>query len=148
EQEFARYVGSRWAVATSSGTTALHLALLAHRIGPGDEVITTPFTFIATANAIRYAGAVPVFADIDKQTLNISPNSVEACITSRTKAVIVVHLYGNPCDMGALAASAAEHGLALIEDACQAHGAEFGGQRVGTFGTGCFSFYGTKNMTC
>lgn len=147
EAAFASYIGSTFAVATSSGTTALHLALLAQGIGPGDEVITTPFTFAATVAAIVHCGAQPVLADIDPHTLNLSPVAVEAAITSRTRAIIPVHLYGNPCDMAALGALAERHGLALIEDACQAHGAALGGQRVGTFGTGCFSFYPTKNMT-
>jgi perosamine synthetase len=148
ERAFAEYIGSAEAVATSSGTTALQLALLANGIGPGDEVITTPFSFIATANAIRLTGATPVFADIDADSLNLSPGAVEAKITSRTRAVLPVHLYGNPCDMQALTRIAHDHSLMLIEDACQAHGATFGSQKVGTFGTGCFSFYATKNMTC
>lgn len=147
EAAFAAYVGSRFAVATSSGTTALHLALLAHEIGPGDEVITTPFTFAATVAAILHCGARPVLADIDPDSLNLCPSAVEAVLSARTRAIIPVHLYGNPCDMTAFAALARRHGLVLIEDACQAHGAEFAGQQVGTFGTGCFSFYPTKNMT-
>jgi dTDP-4-amino-4,6-dideoxygalactose transaminase len=148
EVAFAEYVGCHYAVATSSGTTALQLALLAHKIGAGDEVITTPFTFVATANAIRYTGATPVFADIEQETLNLSPRAVLASVTRRTRAIIVVHLYGNPCNMTELDRLASEHGLVLVEDACQAHGATFAGRRVGTFGTGCFSFYGTKNLTC
>jgi dTDP-4-amino-4,6-dideoxygalactose transaminase len=134
-------------VATTSGTTALWLALLAHDIGPGDEVITTPFSFIATGNAILYAGATPVFVDIDPRTFNIDPAQVEAAITSRTRAILPVHLYGLPCDMPRLMAIAARHNLAVIEDACQAHGAAIDGRRAGSFGTGCFSFYATKNMT-
>jgi perosamine synthetase len=148
EAAFAGYIGTRYAAATSSGTTALHLALLAHGIGPGDEVIVPPFSFVATANAIRYTGATPVFADVDSDTLNLSPRAVRASMTQRTRAIVAVHLYGAPCDMAELGAIAIERGLALIEDACQAHGAEFAGRRVGTFGTGCFSFYPTKNMTC
>jgi dTDP-4-amino-4,6-dideoxygalactose transaminase len=148
EEAFAQFVGASYAVATSSGTTALHLALLAHGVGPGDEVITTPFSFIATANTIRYAGATPVFVDVDPATLNIDPESVRAAISSRTRAILPVHLYGNPCDMAALTDIAQQHQLALIEDACQAHGATFDAKQVGTFGTGCFSFYATKNMTC
>lgn len=148
EAAFADYVGARYAVATSSGTTALHLALLAHGVGPGDEVITTPFTFIATANAILFCGALPVFVDVDPETLNLSPRAVQAAITERTRAILPVHLYGNPCDILALEKIAAETGLALVEDACQAHGARAHGRRVGSFGTGCFSFYPTKNMTC
>jgi dTDP-4-amino-4,6-dideoxygalactose transaminase len=148
ETAFAGYIGTRYAVATSSGTTALHLALLAHGIGPGDEVIVPPFSFVASANAIRYTGATPVFADIDKDTLNLSPRAVRACVTHRTRAIVAVHLYGSPCDKAELDDISTEYGLALVEDACQAHGAEFDGRRVGTFGTGCFSFYATKNMTC
>lgn len=147
EEKFARYCGVRHAVATSSGTTALHVALLAHHIGPDDEVITTPFTFIASANSVRYVGARPVFVDIDPITFNINPAAVEAAITPRTRAIMPVHLFGLSCDMGALMDIARRHNLVVIEDACQAHGAEFQGQRVGSFGTGCFSFYPTKNIT-
>jgi perosamine synthetase len=148
EAAFASYVRCRYAVATSSGTTALQLALLAHNIGAGDEVITTPFTFVATANAIRYTGATPVFADIEEETLNLSSRTVLAGLTRRTRAIIVVHVYGNPCNMAELDPLARERGLVLIEDACQAHGATFAGRYIGTFGTGCFSFYATKNLTC
>lgn len=147
EERFASYCGVGYAVAVSSGTMALWLALLAHDIGPGDEVITTPFSFIATGNAILYAGATPVFVDIDPETFNIDPTQVEAAITSRTSAILPVHLYGLPCDMPRLMAIAARHHLAVIEDACQAHGAAIDGRRAGSFGTGCFSFYATKNMT-
>lgn len=147
EERFAAYCGVGHAVAVSSGTMALWLALLAHDIGPGDEVITTPFSFIATGNAILYVEATPVFVDIDPKTFNIDPAQVEAAITPRTKAILPVHLYGLPCDMPRLMAIAARHHLAVIEDACQAHGAAIGGRRAGSFGTGCFSFYATKNMT-
>jgi perosamine synthetase len=147
ETAFARYIGCSEAVATSSGTTALQLALLALGIGPGDEVITTSFTFIATVTSIVHAGATPVLADIDPHTLNLSPASVRARITSRTRAIMPVDLYGNPCDFDAFQALADEFGLAIIDDACQAHGAEYGGRRVGSSGTACFSFYPTKNMT-
>ena len=147
EESFADYCGVEYAVATSSGTAALHLALLAHGIGPGDEVITSPFSFIATANAIRYVGAGPVFADIQPDTFNLDPEQVEQRITERTKAVLPVHLFGHPADMTRFTDIARRHRLALIEDAAQAHGAEVDGQKVGTFGTGCFSFYPTKNMT-
>lgn len=147
EERFAAYCGARYAVATTSGTTALWLALLAHDIGPGDEVITTPFSFIATGNAILYTGATPVFVDIDPETFNIDPAQVEAAITPRTRAILPVHLYGLPCDMPRLMDIAARHHLAVIEDACQAHGAAVDGRRAGSFGTGCFSFYATKNMT-
>lgn len=146
EREFARLVGTRHAVATSNGTTALHLALLAHGVGPGDEVITTPFSFIATANAALYVGARPVFADICEDTFNVDPLQIEARITPRTRAIIPVHLYGHPAEMAPILEIAARHGLAVIEDAAQAHGAAIDGRRVGTFGTGCFSFYATKNV--
>lgn len=147
EEAFAEYCGVKYAIATSSGTTALHVALLAHGIGPGDEVITTPFTFIASANAILYAGARPVFVDIDPATFNIAPDQIEAAITKRTKAMMPVHLFGLPADMGPIMEIAERYGLIVIEDACQAHGAEYLGKRVGSFGTGCFSFYPTKNIT-
>ncbi len=147
EEAFAALCGVRHAVATSSGTTALHIALLAHGIGPGDEVITASFTFIASANAGLFTGARPVLVDIDPATFNIDPAQVEAAVTERTRAILPVHLFGLPCDMDPLREIAAQHGLALIEDACQAHGATYKGQPVGSFGTGCFSFYPTKNIT-
>jgi dTDP-4-amino-4,6-dideoxygalactose transaminase len=147
EKAFAALCGVRHAVATSSGTTALHLALLAHGIGPGDEVITSPFTFISSANSILFVGATPVFVDIDESSFNMDPSLIEARITPRTKALVPVHLFGNPCDMEAIMAIAARHGLMVIEDAAQAHGASINGKKVGSFGTGCFSFYPTKNMT-
>ena len=147
ERAFADFCGVPFAVAVASGTAALHLALLAHGIGPGDEVVTTSFSFIASANAIRHAGAKPVFADIDPLTFTLSPASVEKVITPRTKAILVVHLYGLPADLDGLGDLAARHGLTLIEDACQAHGARHRGQVVGSAGTGCFSFYPSKNMT-
>ncbi|MBC7260969.1 MAG: DegT/DnrJ/EryC1/StrS family aminotransferase, partial [Chloroflexi bacterium] len=147
EEAFAAYCGTKHAIATSSGTTALQTAILAHGIGPGDEVITTPFTFIASANAILFAGARPVFVDIDERSYNINPYCIEAAITPRTKAILPVHLFGNPCDMEAIMDIAMRHGLAVIEDACQAHGAMVQGKKVGSFGTGCFSFYPTKNIT-
>ncbi len=146
EAEWAAACGTRHAIATSSGTTALHLALLAHGIGPGDEVITTPFTFAASVNAILYAGARPVFADIEEDTFNIDPARVEAAVTPRTRALLPVHLYGHPCEMDALLDIAQRHGLVLIEDAAQAIGAEYHGRRVGSFGTGVFSLYATKNV--
>jgi dTDP-4-amino-4,6-dideoxygalactose transaminase len=147
EEAFAEMCGVRHAVATSSGTTALHVALLAHGIGPGDEVITTPFTFIASANSILYVGASPVFVDIDPCTFNIDPAQIEAAITPRTKVIMPVHLFGLPCDMQPVLALARTYDLVVIEDACQAHGAEYRGRRVGSFGTGCFSLYPTKNIT-
>lgn len=146
EERFADLCGVPHAVATSSGTTALHIALLAHHIGPGDEVITTPFTFIASANSIIFAGARPVFVDIDEETFNMDPEQVERAITPRTKAIMPVHLYGYMCDMGALQTIADRYGLAIIEDACQAVGAAFQGKRAGAFGTGAFSLYATKNI--
>ena len=147
EKAFAALWGVRHAVATSSGTTALHVALLAHGVGPGDEVITSPFTFISSANSILFVGARPVFVDIDESSFNIDPSLIEARITPRTRALLPVHLFGNPCDMEAIMAIAARHGLIVIEDAAQAHGASIQGRKVGSFGTGCFSFYPTKNMT-
>jgi len=147
EKAFANYVGTKYAVATNSGTSALHVALMASGIGHGDEVITTPFSFIATANCCLYCGAVPVFVDIDEKTFNIAPHLIEKKITPKTKAIIIVHLFGQPCDMDDILTICQEHNLALIEDACQAHGAEYDGHKVGSFGTGCFSFYPTKNMT-
>ena len=149
EEEFADLLarGAR-AVAVNSGTSALHLGLLAAGIGPGDEVIVPSFTFAATANAVAITGATPVFADIDPATFCLSPAAVEAAIGPRTAAVLPVHLYGHPADMTALAALAERHGLALFEDAAQAHGATWEGRQVGTFGVfGAFSLYPTKNMT-
>jgi dTDP-4-amino-4,6-dideoxygalactose transaminase len=147
EEAFAGLCGVAHAIATSSGTTALHVALLAHGLGPGDEVITSPFTFIASANSVLYVGAKPVFVDIEPATFNLDPAKVEAAITPRTKAIMPVHLFGLPCDMAPLMAIAQAHNLAVIEDAAQSHGAEYHGRRVGSFGTGCFSLYPTKNIT-
>ena len=147
EERFATLIGVRHAVATSSGTTALHVALLAHGVGPGDEVITSPFSFVATANAILLVGAVPVFADLDQETFNLDPGSVEALIGPRTKAIMPVHLYGQPCDMAALSDLATAHRLTMIEDCAQAVGATYQGRFVGAFGTGVFSLYATKNIT-
>lgn len=149
ETSFADFVGAKYAVATSSGTTALHLALLAAGVQPGDKVITTPFTFAATANAILFCGAIPVFVDIEPATLNIDPLAVEAAAQMPgVKALLVVHLYGTPCDMASLTTIAKDKGLVLIEDCAQAHGATFGGRQAGNFGAaGAFSFYATKNMT-
>jgi perosamine synthetase len=147
EEAFARFIGTKYAVAVNSGTAALHVALLACGIGEGDEVITSPFTFISTANSILFTGGKPVFADIDEETFNIAAGGIAERITPRTKAIMPVHLYGQPCDMKTIMKIAEEHGLTVIEDACQAHGAEYDGQRVGSFSTGCFSFYPTKNIT-
>ena len=147
EERFAAFIGAEHAVATSSGTTALHLALLGYDIGPGDEVITVPFTFIASANSILYTGARPVFVDIDERDFTMDVAQIEAAITPRTKAIMPVSLYGQPADMPAIAEIADRHGLAVVEDACQAHGAGIGASRSGTWGAGTFSFYPTKNMT-
>jgi perosamine synthetase len=146
EDHFARMFGVKHAIAMSTGTSALYLALLANGIGPGDEVITTPFTFIATANAILYCGARPVFVDIDAETYNINPELIEAAITSRTKAIMPVHLYGYLCDMDRIQSIASNFGLQIIEDACQAVMATYQNKFAGSFGTGVFSFYATKNM--
>ena len=147
EREFAAYCEVRHCVAVNSGTSALHLALLAIGVGPGDEVVTTPNTFIATAEAISYTGATPVFADIDPATGNVDPQKLDAAITPRTKAIVPVHLYGRPAAMEALTAIARRHNLAVIEDACQAHGALHRGRRVGSLGrAAAFSFYPPKNL--
>jgi dTDP-4-amino-4,6-dideoxygalactose transaminase len=147
EQEFAAYSGSQQGVAVNTGTSALHLALLAAGIGKGDEVITVPFTFVATVSAIDYTGAKAVLVDIDPQTFTMDPALVEAAITPRTKAIIPVHLYGQCADMDPILAIARKHGLVVIEDACQAHGAEYKGRRAGSLGDiGCFSFYPGKNL--
>jgi perosamine synthetase len=146
EERFAQVCGVEHAIATSSGTTALHIALVANGIGAGDEVITTPFTFIASANSILFTGAKPVFVDIDPETFNIDPEQVAKAVTPRTKAIMPVHLYGYMCDMGALQAIADRHGLKIIEDACQAIGAKYHDQPAGSIGTGCFSLYATKNV--
>lgn len=147
EDEFASRCGVRHAVAVSNGTVSLQLAMLALGVGPGDEVITTPFTFVGTINAVLSVGASVRFADIDPQTFCIDASQIEAQITSRTAAIIPVHLYGQPADMEAIGAVADRNGLAVIEDAAQAHGASFKSRPVGSFGVGSFSFYATKNMT-
>lgn len=147
EQEFAAYCGTSHAIAVNTGTSALHLALIAAGIGRGDEVITTPFTFVATAAAIRYVGARPVFVDIDPTTFTLDPNQIEAAITARTRAILPVHLYGQIADMDAILQVAARYGLTVIEDACQAHGAQYDTRRAGSMGlSGCFSFYPGKNL--
>jgi dTDP-4-amino-4,6-dideoxygalactose transaminase len=147
EREFAGYVGTEFAVGLNSGTDALHLALRALDIGPGDEVVTTPFTFAATTEAIGMVGARPVFADIDPRTYALDPQAAEAAITPRTKAILPVHLYGLPADVGALAALARRKGLALVEDCAQSVGAKFEGRMTGSFGQiGCFSFFPSKNL--
>jgi perosamine synthetase len=146
EERFAQFCGVKHAIAVSNGTCALQVALLANDVGPGDEVITTPFTFMATANAILFTGATPVFVDIDPETFNINPDLIEAAITPKTKAILPVHLYGQVSDMDPIQAIAARHGLKLIEDACQSIGASYKGAKAGSFGTGTFSFYATKNL--
>ena len=148
EEMFAEFCGSRYAIATSSGTTALHLALLALDIGPGDEVIVPTLTFIGTANAVTYTGARPVFVDSEAESWNIDPDQIEKAITLRTKAIVPVHLYGHPANMDRILEIAAHHGLAVIEDAAEAHGARYKGRRVGSIGDiGTFSFYGNKIIT-
>lgn len=149
EEAFARYLGCGHAVSVSSGTAALHLALLGLGVGQGDEVVTTPHTFIATAEAITAVGARPVFVDVDPVSYTLDPNQVEARITPRTKAILPVHLYGQPADLGPLLSIARARRLALVEDACQAHGAEYRGRKAGTLGdAGCFSFFPSKNLGC
>jgi len=148
EEGVAKYIGAKHAVATSSGTTALQAAVAALGIKPGDEVITTPFTFIATSNAILSAGARPVFADINPETFNMDPESMEARITHRTKAIIPVHLYGGPCDMDRLTKICERYKLLMLEDCAQSIGTEWKGRRVGGFGSAsAFSFYATKNLS-
>ncbi|NUO81611.1 DegT/DnrJ/EryC1/StrS family aminotransferase [candidate division KSB1 bacterium] len=147
EEEFARYCGVEHAIGVASGTEALHLALHALGIGPGDEVITAANTFIATAFAISYTGAMPVFVDVREDDFNIDVNLLEQALTPRTKAIIPVHLYGQPADIDAITRFANAHGLKVVEDACQAHGARSNDQPVGSFGhAGCFSFYPGKNL--
>lgn len=147
EQEFADYCNVTHAIAVNTGTSALHLSLLAAGVGPGDEVITVPFTFVATVSAICYAGARPVFVDVEPVTLTMDPAQLEAKITPRTKAIVPVHLYGQMADMDAIKAIADHYRIPVIEDACQAHGAQYKGARAGSIGTsGCFSFYPGKNL--
>ncbi len=147
EQEFAAYCRAAQGVGVNTGTSALHLALLAAGVGRGDEVITVPFTFVATVSAIDYTGATPVFVDIDPQTFTMDAAQLEAAITPKTKAIIPVHLYGQCADMDPILEIAKRHGLVVIEDACQAHGAEYKGRRAGSMGDmGCFSFYPGKNL--
>lgn len=147
EKEFAKYLGVEHCLGFNSGTSALHVAMILAGVGPGDEVITTPYTFIATSWAISYVGAKPVYVDIDEATFNLDPKLVERAITPRTKAILPVHLYGHPCELDALLEIARKHKLPLVEDACQAHGAKYKGKIVGTFGqSACFSFYPAKNL--
>lgn len=147
EEEFARFCHAKHSIGVASGTAALHLSLLACGVGPGDEVITTPHTFIATAEAISHCGATPVFVDIDPITFNIDPKRIEEVISQKTKAIIPVHLYGQPADMDAINDVAQKYNLWVIEDAAQAHDAEYHDQRIGTMGDmACFSFYPGKNL--
>lgn len=147
EHAFAEYTGTEFAVAVNSGTAALHAALLAHGIGKNDEVITSSFSFVATANSVLFTGAKPVFADIKPDTFNLDPELIEDKITPATKVIMPVHLYGHPAEMSAITDIAEDRGLILLEDACQAHGATYNRKKTGSFGTGAFSFYPTKNMT-
>ena len=147
EKDFAAFCDAQYCLAMNSGTSALHVALLLLGIKPGDEVITPPYTFIATSWAIAYCGAKPVYVDIDDTSFNLDPSQVEKAITPRTKAILPVHLYGHPCDMDALLDISKKHNLPLVEDAAQAHGAKYKGRPVGTFGEiSCFSFYPAKNL--
>ena len=147
ERDFAAYCDVPYALGVGSGTEALWLSLLACGVGPGDEVITVPNTFMATAEAITYCGARPVFVDVDERTYTMNPAALQSALSARTKAIIPVHLFGQPADMDPIVEFAREHGLYVIEDACQAHGAEYNGRRVGTLGdAACFSFYPGKNL--
>jgi dTDP-4-amino-4,6-dideoxygalactose transaminase len=147
EKEFAAWNGTQHVIAVNSGTSALHLGTLLLNLKPGDEVITTPFTFAATSWAISYTGAKPVYVDIDPITYNLDPAKIEAALTPRTKAILPVHLYGHPCDIDAITGLAAKHGLGVIEDAAQAHGAAIDGKKTGNFAhCAAFSFYPTKNL--
>lgn len=148
EQEFAKFVGSRFAVALNSGTAALHLAMDILGVGPGDEVIVPSITFISTVHAVSYVGATPVFADIEKHTMNISPADIERKITDKTKAIIVVHMGGHPCDMDAIHEIAHSKGIKVVEDAAHACGAEYKGKKIGSISDiTCFSFHAVKNLT-
>src|SRR5260221_1779545 len=147
ERDFAQFLGAKDCVGVNNGTSALHLAMLLLGIGPGDEVITTPFTFVATSWAISYVGAKPVFVDIEDATFNLDPKLVEPAITPRTKALMPVHLYGYPADLDPLLEVSRKHNLPLVEDAAQAHGAQYRAKVVGTFGVmACFIFYPCKNL--
>jgi len=147
EQDFAAYCDVPYALGVGSGTEALWLSLLACGVGPGDEVITVPNTFMATAEAITYCGARPVFVDVDERTYTMNPTALQSALSARTRAIIPVHLFGQPADMDPIVEFAREHGLYVIEDACQAHGAEYNGRRLGTLGdAACFSFYPGKNL--
>ena len=147
ERDFAAFCGASHALGFNSGTSALHVAMRLLNVGPGDEVITTPYTFIATSWAISYCGAKPVYVDVDEATFNMNPALIEKAITPKTKAVLPVHLYGQPFDVDAVAAICKKHNLPFVEDAAQAHGAKYQGKSIGTFGAvSCFSFYPAKNL--
>ncbi len=147
EKKFGEFTGSKYVSTVTNGTCALHLALTAMDIGPGDEVITTPFTFIASSNSILFNGAIPKFVDVDPETFNLNPNKIEQAITEKTKAIMPVHIFGNPCSMQEIMEIAEKHDLKVIEDCAQAHDARINGIHVGNFGdVGSFSFYGTKNL--
>ncbi len=147
EKDFAKYCGAEHCVAFNSGTSAEHVALMLLNVGPGDEVITTPYTFVATSWAISYVGAKPVYVDVEDGTMNLDPKLIEKAITPRTKAVLPVHLYGQPFDVDGVRDVCKKHNLPFVEDACQSHGAKYKGQPVGTFGAAsCFSFYPGKNL--
>lgn len=147
EEKFSNFTGAKYTSVVTNGTCALHLAMVALDVGPKDEVITTPFTFVASSNAILFSGAIPIFVDVDKETYNINPEQIESVITPRTKAIMPVHIFGNPCDMKAIMDIAEDHALIVIEDCAQGHGALIDKIHVGNFGQiGCFSFYGTKNL--
>ncbi|MHA1584781.1 MAG: DegT/DnrJ/EryC1/StrS family aminotransferase, partial [Promethearchaeota archaeon] len=147
EKKFADFTGTKYAATVSNGTCALHLALTALGIGPGDEVITTPFTFVASSNTILYNGGIPKFVDVDRKTFNIDPEAIEKAITDKTKAIMPVHIFGNPCDMKRIREIANDHDLKIVEDCAQAHDSRIHGTHVGNFGDiGAFSFYGTKNL--
>ncbi|WHH58255.1 DegT/DnrJ/EryC1/StrS family aminotransferase [Petroclostridium sp. X23] len=149
EKNFAQYIGADYAVALNSGTAALHLAVKVLGIGEGDEVIVTPMTFVSTVHAIVYEGALPVFADIEKDTMNIDVDDIEKKITDKTKAIIVVHMAGHPCDMDRINELASRYGLYVIEDAAHACGAKYKGKRIGNSSNlTCFSFHAVKNLTC
>ncbi len=147
EKAFARYIGTSHAVSVSSGTSALHLAILACGFNKGDEIITSPFSFIASANAILHSNATPVFVDIDPVSYNLDPKLIESKINARTKAILGVHLFGQAFDISEVEDICKRYNLVLLEDACQSHGAHYQSKKVGSFGVGCFSFYPTKNMT-
>jgi perosamine synthetase len=148
EEAFADYVGARWCAAVSSGTAGLHLCMRLAGVGPGDEVITTPYSFVASANCAIYEGATPVFADIDPRTLNIDPAAVEAAVTERTKAIVAVDIFGYPCELDPLLELCQRHGLFLVQDACEAVGAEYKGRRLGSYDhPAVFAFYPNKQMT-